>query len=84
MPQILELKQIDGQIWARLDIDLKATPQPVSLLTQPEVDRMKRATIINELEELADNFEGAGADAPWRGQEIADAIRERIKNHPRT
>lgn len=35
-----------------------------------------------ELEELAVNFEEAGPDAPWRGQEIADHIRERIKNHP--
>lgn len=34
-----------------------------------------------ELEELAQMFEGAGPDAPWRGQEIADAIRDRIKNH---
>lgn len=84
MPQILELKQIEGQIWARLNVDFDSTPQPISLLTLPEVDRMRRATIINELEELADNFEGAGPDAPWRGQEVADAIRERIKNHPRT
>lgn len=37
--------------------------------------------IRRELEELAVNFEGAGPDAPWRGQEIADHIRERIKNH---
>lgn len=36
----------------------------------------------DELEQLAEHFEGAGPDAPWRGQEIADAIRERIKNHP--
>jgi hypothetical protein len=83
MPQILELKNIDGQMWARLEIDFETTPQPVSLLTKPELDSVKRSTIINELEELAENFEGAGADAPWRGQEIADAIRERIKNHPR-
>ena len=83
MPQILELKQIDGQLWARLDIDFETTAQPVSLLTKPEVDRVKRAALINELEELAENFEGAGPDAPWRGQEIADHIRERIKNHPR-
>jgi hypothetical protein len=34
-----------------------------------------------ELEELAQLFEGAGPDAPWTGQEIADTIRERIRNH---
>jgi hypothetical protein len=34
-----------------------------------------------ELEELAQLFEGAGPESPWTGQEIADAIRERIKNH---
>jgi len=38
--------------------------------------------ISTELEDLAQAFEGAGPDAPWRGQEIADHIRERIKNHP--
>lgn len=37
--------------------------------------------IKHELEELAQCFEGAGPEAPWTGQEIADAIRERIKNH---
>ena len=35
-----------------------------------------------ELEALAEAFEGAGPEAPWTGQEIADHIRERIKNHP--
>ena len=83
MPQILEMKQIDGQIWVRLDIDFEKTPQPVSLLTALEVADVKRSAIINELDELAENFEGAGPDAPWRGQEIADHIRERIKNHPK-
>jgi hypothetical protein len=38
--------------------------------------------IRTELEELAANFEGAGPDAPWTGQQIARAIRERINNHP--
>ena len=45
---------------------------------------MRRLTvdiICTELEELANNFEGAGPDAPWTGQEIADHIRERIKNY---
>ena len=37
--------------------------------------------IRRELEDLAENFEGAGPDVPWTGQDIADAIRERIKNH---
>lgn len=43
---------------------------------------IKAEIIHRELEELASNFEGAGPDAPWTGQEVADAIRERIKNHP--
>lgn len=84
MPRILELIEIDGHIYARLEIDLKTTPQPVSLFTAPELTHAKRAAILNELDELADNFEGAGPEAPWTGQEIADHIRERIKNHPLT
>ncbi len=46
---------------------------------------MRRLTadiVYTELEELANNFEGAGPEAPWTGQEIADHIRDRIKNHP--
>ena len=43
---------------------------------------IKSEVLKEELEELASNFEGAGPDAPWTGQEIADHIRDRIKNHP--
>lgn len=36
----------------------------------------------DELEALATNFEGAGPQAVWTGEQIAWHIRERIKNHP--
>jgi hypothetical protein len=38
--------------------------------------------IERELNELACAFEDADPDGMWRGQEIADHLRERIKNHP--
>lgn len=42
-----------------------------------------RADLIRaELKSLANDFEEMGPDRRWTGQEIADAIRERIKNHP--
>lgn len=37
MPRILELKNIDGQMWARLDLDLNSEDQPVTLWTASEV-----------------------------------------------
>jgi hypothetical protein len=45
---------------------------------------MKAEIIQAELEELAKNFEGAGPQATWTGEQIAWHIRERIKNHPAT
>lgn len=56
--------------------------RPDEGMTEFTIRRIKAEIIRKELEELAANFEGAGPDAPWRGHEIADAIRERIKNHP--
>ena len=43
---------------------------------------IKAEVLKKELEELASNFEDAGPDATWTGQEIADNIRDLIKNHP--
>ena len=51
-------------------------------LTAFTMRRLVAEIISQELEELASNFEEAGLDAPWRGQEVADLIRDRIKNHP--
>lgn len=50
-------------------------------MTEFTIRRMRAEIIERELEELATNFEGAGLDAHWLGQEIANSIRERIKNH---
>lgn len=50
----------------------------MSETTQYWIGRLLR----DELEDLAAGFEGAGPDAPWTGQEVADAIRRRIENHP--
>lgn len=36
MPRIAELREIDGQIWVRVDIDLKSEDQPVYLWTESE------------------------------------------------
>jgi hypothetical protein len=51
-------------------------------MTEFTIRRIRAEVIERELKDLADCFEGAGPDAPWRGQEIADHLRERIKNHP--
>lgn len=47
------------------------------------VRRMTAEIITNELEDLANCFEGAAdTHATWTALEIADTIRERLKNHP--
>lgn len=59
-----------------------AMKQATETVTSYWVRRICAEAIRNELEELACNLEGAGPEAPWTGQEIADHIRDRIKNHP--
>lgn len=51
-------------------------------MTEFTIRRMRAEIIEKELADLAACFEGAGPEAPWTGQEIADHLRERIKNHP--
>jgi hypothetical protein len=50
-------------------------------MTEFTIRRIKAEVIERELAELANNFEGTPG-IPWTGQDIADALRERIKNHP--
>lgn len=44
MPNICELKQIDGAIWARLDMnwDMEYGMDPVNLYTDAEIEEIKR------------------------------------------
>lgn len=41
MPKIAELKMIEGAMWARLDVNWKID-EPVSLLTEPELQAIKK------------------------------------------
>ena len=45
MPKILELRKIDGALWARLDLDLSSQDQPVHLFTQSEIDALEAEAI---------------------------------------
>ena len=51
-------------------------------MTEFTIRRMRAEVIERELKDLADCFEGCGPDTPWTSQDIADKLRERIKNHP--
>ncbi len=42
MPKIIELKEIDGAMWARVEVDLSVDPGSVSLVTGDEMDAIKR------------------------------------------
>lgn len=46
MPRPCELKQINGAMWARLDIDWDG--DPITLYTQTELDEMKQQ-VINDV-----------------------------------
>lgn len=54
MPRIAELREIEGEMWARLDF-MKDLPSPVAFYTENELDKIKRAerlrctTAIEEL-----------------------------------
>ncbi len=47
MPRIAELKEIDGQMWARMDVDLKSADQPVYLWTESE-KRLNDARLLED------------------------------------
>lgn len=43
MPRITYIKEIDGQVWARLEMDFAVADGPLHILTQKEITEMKRA-----------------------------------------
>lgn len=53
MPRILELKEIDGAMWARLDLDLNSA-SPVGLYTPEEEREIRRSERNAALEEAAE------------------------------
>ena len=56
MPRILSVKKIDGQYWARLDMEsFIDDTQPVSLYTENEIS-MIRGKVRNELIEKLQTF----------------------------
>lgn len=42
MPKIRYLKEFDGGVWARLEIDFAIADGPLHVFTQKEVEDMKR------------------------------------------
>ena len=54
MPRILELKQIDGAMWAKLDIDTSGGAAPVGLYTYEEEMEIRRSERNSALEEAAE------------------------------
>ncbi len=55
MPRITHLKEIDGALWAQLELDLNSKDQSVSIFTKSEVDKMKadvRKAVWEEIKEV--------------------------------
>lgn len=43
MPKITYLKEFEGALWARLELDLSVTDMPVHILTNDEIEAIKIA-----------------------------------------
>lgn len=43
MPKITYLKEFEGALWARLELDLLAKDMPVHILTRDEIEAIKIA-----------------------------------------
>ena len=74
MPKIMELREIDGGMWARLDIDMASPDQPVSLFVDSEVQAIRKsATLLcaDIADEIAADSGVAGASA----QIVANRLR---------
>lgn len=53
MPRIMELKEIDGAIWAKLDVDLSKDSSPAHLYTDEEY-RASQNSLIEECARAVD------------------------------
>lgn len=71
MPRIMEMKEIDGAMWARLDLTKEQSP--VHLYTDAEVVALREAERNDALEEAAEAAENA-----WR-YEMATAEQYKAK-----
>jgi hypothetical protein len=53
MPRITYLKEIDGQLWARLELDMATADGPVHIFTDKEIRELRdreRQTVRDEIE----------------------------------
>jgi len=41
MPKIAELREIDGEVWVRIDVP-PSSGEPISIMSQSEIDAIKR------------------------------------------
>ena len=60
MPRVAEIKEIDGAIWCRVDLDLG---MPISLYTEPEIVAIKKQ-VIKEVIYCLQNFDNLKIDDP--------------------
>jgi hypothetical protein len=52
MPKITYLKEIDGALWARLELDMATADGPVHVLTEKEILELKEKERKNVWEEI--------------------------------
>mgnify|MGYP006935528406 CR=1 FL=1 len=76
MPRILELKEIDGALWARLDVDMANEPPPVGLYTSAEEDRLKYLARRDGIQDCIEALPGGQTCDP---QHLADTFRGLIE-----
>lgn len=59
MPKITHLKEFEGALWARLELDLAMTDGPVHILTEQELRGIKdleRKRVWSEIEDACNKW----------------------------
>ena len=80
MPTIMEIKEIDGAMWARLDINLDSTDQPVHLLVDSEIQAI-RESVMRACADVADEVAADAGVAGASAQIVANKLRAAAKTN---
>ena len=62
MPRIMQIKEIDGELWARVDIDTDADVSPIHLWTDQEARDAKDAAVRDAFRMLAEVATGQSGE----------------------
>lgn len=65
MPKITYLKEFEGAVWARLELDLASKDMPVHVLTNDEIKQIRaneRKAVWEELNRVVNRYDDDNGD----------------------